>query len=68
MFVVLDVFLPGQLSTVELSVITKVTAAEVGHTSIQDEGKLVGKLMPPVSGKSDGTVGNEMANAYLNSL
>ena len=66
--VVLEEFLPPQMSTDQLTEIIKATAAEVGATSIQDRGKLMGKLMPQVRGKSDGTVVNEMATAYLNSL
>ena len=66
--VVLEEFLPPQMSTDELTEIIKATAAEVGATSIQDKGKLMGKLMPQVRGKSDGTVVNEMATEYLNSL
>ena len=66
--VVLEEFLPPQMSTDQLTEIIKATAAEVGATSIQDKGKLMGKLMPQVRGKSDGTVVNEMATAYLNSL
>ena len=66
--VVSEEFLPPQMSTDQLTEIIKATAAEVGATSIQDKGKLMGKLMPQVRGKSDGTVVNEMATAYLNSL
>jgi uncharacterized protein YqeY len=51
-----------------LTEIIKATVAEVGATSIKDKGKLMGKLMPQVRGKSDGTVVNEMATEYLNSL
>ena len=46
----------------------KDTVAEVGATSIQDKGKLMGKLMPQVRGKADGTVVNQMATEYLESL
>ena len=46
----------------------KATAAEVGAESIQDKGKLMGRLMPQVRGKADGTVVNEMATEYLESL
>ena len=65
---VLEEFLPPQMSSDELSAIIKATAEEVGATSIQDKGKLMGKLMPQVRGKSDGTVVNEMATTYLESL
>ena len=66
--VVLEEFLPPQMSADEISKIIKDTAAEVGATSIQDKGKLMGKLMPQVRGKADGTVVNEMATEYLGSL
>ena len=65
---VLEEFLPPQMSPEELTAIIKATAEEVGAASIQDKGKLMGKLMPQVRGKSDGTVVNEMATAYLESL
>ncbi|MBC8281669.1 MAG: GatB/YqeY domain-containing protein, partial [Chloroflexi bacterium] len=42
---VLEEFLPPQMSTEELTEIIKATAAEVGAASIQDKGKLMGKLM-----------------------
>jgi len=65
---VLEEFLPPQMSTEELIVIIKATAAEVRAASMQDKGKLMGNLMPKVRGKADGTVVNEMATAYLESL
>ncbi|KAA1289855.1 MAG: GatB/YqeY domain-containing protein [SAR202 cluster bacterium] len=65
---VLEEFLPPQMSAEDLTEIIKATAAEVGAGSIQDKGKLMGKLMPQVRGKADGTLVNEMATAYLESL
>ena len=66
--VVLEEFLPPQMPTEEISQLIKATAAEVGAASIQDKGKLMGKLMPQVRGKADGTVVNQMATEYLESL
>ena len=66
--VVLEEFLPPQMPPEEISHLIKATAAEVGAASIQDKGKLMGKLMPQVRGKADGTVVNEMATEYLESL
>jgi hypothetical protein len=66
--VVLEEFLPPQMSADEIAKIIRDTAAEVGAASIQDKGKLMGKLMPQVRGKADGTVVNEMATEYLESL
>ena len=65
---VLEEFLPPQMSAEDLTEIIKVTAAEVGAASIQDTGKLMGKLMPQIRGKADGTLVNEMATVYLESL
>ena len=66
--VVLQEFLPPQMPAEEIMKLIKDTVAEVGATSIQDKGKLMGKLMPQVRGKADGTVVNEMATEYLESL
>ena len=66
--VVLEEFLPPQMSAEELMELIKATVSEVGAASIQDKGKLMGKLMPQVRGKADGTVVNQMATEYLESL
>ena len=66
--VVLEEFLPPQMPSDEIMQLIKDTVAEVGATSIQDKGKLMGKLMPQVRGKADGTVVNQMATEYLESL
>ena len=66
--VVLEEFLPPQMPSDEIIQLIKDTVAEVGATSIQDKGKLMGKLMPQVRGKADGTVVNQMATEYLESL
>ena len=66
--VVLEEFLPPQMPPEEISQLIKATAAEVGAASIQDKGKLMGKLMPQVRGKADGAVVNQMATEYLESL
>ena len=66
--VVLEEFLPPQMATEELAQLIKDTAAQVGAASLQDKGKLMGKLMPQVRGKADGTVVNQMATEYLESL
>ena len=65
---VLEEFLPPQMSTEELTELIKDTAAQVGAASPQDKGKLMGKLMPQVRGKADGTVVNQLATEYLESL
>ena len=66
--VILAEFLPPQMTEDEIMVIIKDTAAEVGAASIQDKGKLMGKLMPQTRGKADGSVVNQMATEYLESI
>ena len=65
---VLEEFLPPQMTTKEITQLIKDTAADVGVASLQDKGKLMGKLMPQVRGKADGTVVNQLATEYLESL
>ncbi|MDA0265263.1 MAG: GatB/YqeY domain-containing protein [Chloroflexi bacterium] len=65
---VLEEFLPPQMSADDILQMIKDTAAEVGAASPQDKGKLLGKLMPQVRGKADGAVVNQMATEYLESL
>ena len=66
--VVLEEFLPPQMSADEIMAIIQSVAAEVEVSSIQDKGKLMGKLMPQTRGKADGSVVNQMVTEYLESL
>ena len=66
--VILEEFLPPQMSAEEIMAVIHSTAAEVGVSSIQDKGKLMGKLMPQTRGKADGNVVNQMVTEYLESL
>ena len=65
---VLEEFLPPQMSAEDIMAIIQAIAAEVEVSSIQDKGKLMGKLMPQPRGKADGSVVNQMATEYLESL
>ena len=65
---VLEEFLPPQMSAEDIMAIIQAIAAEVEVSSIQDKGKLMGKLMPQMRGKADGGVVNQMATEYLESL
>ena len=65
---VLEEFLPPQMSAEDIMAIIQSIAAEVEVSSIQDKGKLMGKLMPQTRGKADGRVVNQMATEYLESL
>ena len=65
---VLEEFLPPQMSAEDIMAIIQAIAADVEVSSIQDKGKLMGKLMPQTRGKADGSVVNQMATEYLESL
>ena len=65
---VLEEFLPPQMSAEDIMAIIQSIAAEVEVSSIQDKGKLMGKLMPQTRGKADGSVVNLMVTEYLESL
>ena len=60
-------YLPPQLSPEELEKLIRDLVSEVGATSIKDKGKLMGRLMPQVKGKADGTVVNELVTQILES-
>ena len=65
---VLEEFLPPQMSAEDIMAIIQSIAAEVEVSSIQDKGKLMGKLMPQIRGTVDGSVVNQMVAEYLESL
>ena len=51
---ILEAYLPAQLSNEELTKIVVESITEVGASSIQDMGKVIGKVMQRVAGRSDG--------------
>ncbi|MFC4022751.1 GatB/YqeY domain-containing protein [Oceanobacillus longus] len=53
--VILQKYLPEQLSEDELSAIIVTTIQEVNATSMKDMGKVMGAVMPKVKGKADGS-------------
>ena len=62
---VLEEYLPPQLSVDELTALIQGIVAEVGATSIKEKGQVMGRLMPQVRGKADGTVVNELVTRIL---
>jgi uncharacterized protein YqeY len=52
---ILEEYLPQQLSEDELLEIVKVTISEVGATSKADMGKVMSAVMPKVKGQADGS-------------
>ena len=62
---VLEVYLPPQLSPDELTELVRQVIAEVGATTDRDKGKVMGRLMPQVRGKADGTEVNALVTQML---
>jgi uncharacterized protein YqeY len=50
---VLQVYMPAQLSEVELGTMLDAVIAEVGATSAKDMGKVMNALRPRVAGRAD---------------
>ncbi|WP_017472617.1 GatB/YqeY domain-containing protein [Amphibacillus jilinensis] len=63
--VILQVYMPEQLSSEELEKIVIQTIDEVGATSKKEMGKVMGALMPKVKGKADGTEVNKLVQKHL---
>jgi uncharacterized protein len=63
--VILEEFLPRQLSRDEIAEIVQATISETGVSSAKEMGKLMGALMPKVKGIADGKLVNEVVREYL---
>lgn len=61
-------YLPEQMGEDEVRAIVRAVAEEVGVAGPGDKGKLMGKLMPQVKGKADGSVVNSIVTELLESL
>lgn len=62
---IIEVYLPPQLSQDELAELVRRVIEELGATTERDKGKVMGKLMPQVRGKADGTVVNALVTQML---
>jgi uncharacterized protein YqeY len=62
---VLEVYLPPQLSDEELAGLVRQVIEEVGAATIRDKGRVMGRLMPQVRGKADGTKVNALVTQLL---
>ncbi|MGM7702051.1 GatB/YqeY domain-containing protein [Pseudalkalibacillus sp. Hm43] len=62
---ILQEYLPEQLSEEEVDQIVKETIQQVGATSKQDMGKVMGAIMPKVKGKADGGLVNRLVQQNL---
>lgn len=62
---ILQNYLPAQLSTEELTKIVEESINELGATTIQDMGKVIGAVMGKVKGKTDGGAVSGIVKAKL---
>lgn len=58
-------YLPPQLSEEELELIVKQAIEETEANSMKDMGKIMGKVMPQIKGRADGSLVNKIAIKYL---
>lgn len=58
-------FLPQQLTAEELAEIVKATIAETGASSPKDMGKVMGVLVPKISGRADGKEASNLVKQLL---
>jgi uncharacterized protein YqeY len=65
--VVLEEYLPPQLSDAELTQLVQDVISQVGAETIRDKGKVMGRLMPQVQGKADGAQVNAIVTHFLES-
>ncbi len=63
--VVLQAYLPAQMSEEELKKIIAEVIQQMGATSKADMGKVMGALMPKVKGKADGALVNKLVGSML---
>ena len=63
--VILEQYMPEQLSEEEIVEIVKEAIAEVGASSKSDMGKVLGAIMPKVKGKADGGLVNRIVQQHL---
>ncbi len=61
-------YLPEQLGEEQILALAKAAVTEVGATGASDRGKVMGKLMPQLRGKADGSLVNKVVGELLESL
>ena len=61
-------YLPPQLSPDEIAEMVREAVSEVGARGPGDKGKVMGKLMPNVRGRADGSVVNEVVTGILEAM
>ena len=58
-------YLPEQLGEDEVRTLAEQAVAELGASGPQDRGKVMGRLMPQLKGKADGSVVNRIVGELL---
>lgn len=61
----LQAYLPEQMNEDEIKEIVKNAIEQIGASSMQDMGKLMGVIMPQVKGKADGNLVNKIVRESL---
>ena len=64
---ILEEYMPPQLDEAELTRLVQQVISEVGAATMQDKGKVMGRLMPQVQGKADGALVNSLVSRLLES-
>lgn len=62
---ILEIYLPAQLENEELTKLVEDSIKEVGATSLQDLGKVMGVVMDKVAGRADGGTVSQMVRQKL---
>lgn len=63
--VVLNDYMPAQMSEEELTAVIQETIEQTGASSKAEMGKVMGAIMPKVRGKADGTMVNRLVQQLL---
>ncbi len=63
--VILQEYLPEQMSEAELTKLIEEAISETGATTISDMGKVMGALMPKTKGKADGQLVSKLVREKL---
>ena len=61
-------YLPQQLTPEEIADLARQAVSEVGARGPGDKGRVMGKLMPSVRGRADGSVVNEVVTGILEAM
>ena len=61
-------YLPQQLTPEEIAELVREAVSEVGARGPGDKGRVMGKLMPMVRGRADGSVVNEVVTGILEAM